>query len=111
VDLVALVSDAMRACAPETNRKAWIARLATETDRSERCIEAAFYGEGGCDADTLWRLSKVLGTRFHNIVYGPAGLTAFRTGTAEAAASEDMRRHKLFVQRVKAALADLEAGK
>ena len=80
-----LVSEALRLCAPETNRKAWIGRLATELNMPERTVESWLYGENAPTSENFHALTRVLGLRFHNLVYGPLGLTAFRSDQAELA--------------------------
>ncbi len=82
---LALVSEALRLCAPETNRKAWIGRLATELNMPERTVESWLYGENAPTSENFHALTRVLGLRFHNLVYGPLGLIGFRSDQAELA--------------------------
>lgn len=108
---LALVSEALRLCAPETNRKAWIGRLATELNMPERTVESWLYGENAPTSENFHALTRVLGLRFHNLVYGPLGLTAFRSDQAELAKDASVVKAALMLaSQIETCMADFRAA-
>lgn len=108
---LALVSEALRLCAPETNRKAWIGRLATELNMPERTVESWLYGENAPTSENFHALTRVLGLRFHNLVYAPLGLIAFRSDQAELAKDASVVKAALMLaSQIEGCMADFRAA-
>jgi hypothetical protein len=108
---LALVSEALRLCAPETNRKAWIGRLATELNMPERTVESWLYGENAPTSENFHALTRVLGLRFHNLVYAPLGLIAFRSDQAELAKDASVVKAALMLaSHIEGCMADFRAA-
>ena len=81
--LTAALSEVLIDCAPETNRKGWMARLADDIRRSESSVRAWCYGEYPPEPEVLLTLFAHLGPTFANKVLVLAGLVSARVGDAE----------------------------
>ena len=101
-----MVSDALRLCSPDANRKGWIGWLATELNVSDRSVEAWLYGESPPSACALTELCRLLGKRFADAVLIRSGLVTFRKELAEAVNAETVLAAETLCRHVEHAAAD-----